>query len=203
MQVKITTQENMQYYNCAKNTLIDIELEKYVGAVVASEVGNAPIEAAKAQAVAARTFAIQRGVLDGKPISDSASVAQAFRAKRLSGYETAHLAAELTSCEILEYCGKPISAVFSQSNGGRVRSSQEVWGTEYPYLVSKDDPWDRATKNGHGVGMSQTGANDMALWGKSYKEILEFYYPGAKLRLCAKAVFARIRTIIEKISARI
>ncbi|MBQ3132614.1 MAG: SH3 domain-containing protein [Clostridia bacterium] len=32
---------------------------------------------------------------------------------------------------------------------------------------------------GHGVGMSQRGAQAMASEGKSYKDILEFYYPGA------------------------
>ncbi len=31
---------------------------------------------------------------------------------------------------------------------------------------------------GHGVGMSQFGANTMARQGSSYKEILEWYYPG-------------------------
>lgn len=31
---------------------------------------------------------------------------------------------------------------------------------------------------GHGVGMSQWGANGMAEQGKSYREIIEFYYPG-------------------------
>ncbi|MDO5602570.1 MAG: stage II sporulation protein D, partial [Oscillospiraceae bacterium] len=34
---------------------------------------------------------------------------------------------------------------------------------------------------GHGVGMSQTGANLMALTGKTYQEILAHYYPGAVL----------------------
>ncbi|MEN6563969.1 MAG: SH3 domain-containing protein [Christensenella sp.] len=34
---------------------------------------------------------------------------------------------------------------------------------------------------GHGVGMSQRGAQQMANQGKSYREILGFYYPGATL----------------------
>lgn len=34
---------------------------------------------------------------------------------------------------------------------------------------------------GHGVGMSQTGANLMALTGKTYQEILAHYYPGTAL----------------------
>lgn len=36
---------------------------------------------------------------------------------------------------------------------------------------------------GHGVGMSQYGADYMARQGFSYKEILEHYYPGAKIVL--------------------
>ena len=38
------------------------------------------------------------------------------------------------------------------------------------------------TGNGHGVGMSQYGANVMAKKGSTYAEILEHYYPGAELR---------------------
>lgn len=34
---------------------------------------------------------------------------------------------------------------------------------------------------GHGVGMSQTGAEGMARQGSSYKDILAWYYPGTKL----------------------
>ena len=33
---------------------------------------------------------------------------------------------------------------------------------------------------GHGVGMSQWGAQVMGQKGKSYKEILEFYFPGTR-----------------------
>jgi peptidoglycan hydrolase-like amidase len=48
MKVKITTQTNMEYYKCAKNTIVDVDLEDYVTCVVASEVGNVPLEACKA-----------------------------------------------------------------------------------------------------------------------------------------------------------
>ena len=34
---------------------------------------------------------------------------------------------------------------------------------------------------GHGVGMSQWGANEMARRGLSHREILSFYYPGTEL----------------------
>ena len=75
IRVQITTAENMSFLNCDYNHIIEIEFEDYIARVVASEIGNSPIEACKAQAIAARTFAVGRGVLDGKVISDSASVA--------------------------------------------------------------------------------------------------------------------------------
>ena len=34
---------------------------------------------------------------------------------------------------------------------------------------------------GHGIGMSQTGANEMAKQGKNYREILELFYPGVNV----------------------
>ena len=39
----------------------------------------------------------------------------------------------------------------------------------------------KGSKRGHGVGMSQLGANEMAKRGFSYLEILSFYYPGAEI----------------------
>ena len=51
IQVKITTSENMKFFNCAKDTIKEIEFEDYVAAVTAAEIGNAPLEACKAQAV--------------------------------------------------------------------------------------------------------------------------------------------------------
>lgn len=35
---------------------------------------------------------------------------------------------------------------------------------------------------GHGIGMSQNGANEMAKAGKTYEEILTFFYPGTKVK---------------------
>ena len=185
MKVKITTQENMKYYGCNKDTIVEVDLEDYVTCVVAGEIGNAKLEACKAQAIAARTYAVSRGVLDGKVISDSASVAQAYRANRIN-YKVCRMAAEATVGQILD-----------------IRSGLEVWGTDTPYLQAKTDTWDKETKQGHGVGMSQMGAINMAKWGKTYKDILEYYYPGTKLTWNRKAVFARIRSIINKIMARL
>ena len=48
IRVKITTNENIKYYGCEKDTIQEIELEDYITCVVAGEMGNAPDEALKA-----------------------------------------------------------------------------------------------------------------------------------------------------------
>ena len=34
---------------------------------------------------------------------------------------------------------------------------------------------------GHGIGMSQNGANEMAKKGKNYQQILQMFYPGTTI----------------------
>ena len=182
MNIKVTLsrQENLDKYGADEVTL---DFEEYVKGVVPSEIGNSALEACKAQAVAARTFALAR--FKGKGyITDKSSIDQAFRASRISSsYPNAMQAVEETAGEVLYYNNGLVgSCVYSASNGGRIRSSEEVWGGKRGYLVSKDDPYDTKTKNGHGVGMSQTGAKEMARQGFSYKDILSFYYPGTEIR---------------------
>ena len=184
IKVKITTSGNMKYFGCTKGTIKEIEFEDYVRCVVASEIGNASIEACKAQAVAARTFAAARGVLDGKVISDDASKAQAFRADR-TNYKNCNAAVEATKGEVLMYGGKYIGAYFSGSNGGRTYSCEEVWGSKRPYLIARKDEWTLASgikKNGHGIGLSQAGCKYAGANGVGYREILSFYYPYTTLK---------------------
>lgn len=185
VKIKITGSENASYYGVPVNTEVEEDLEQYVAAVVASEIGNAPLEACKAQAVASRSF-VYRYILKNKPIPDDSS-AQVYRAKRYSdSYGICKQAAELTKGLILTYEGSPADTYFCHSNGGLIVSSQEKWGGVREYLVSKPDPWDAAThmnRSGHGVGMSQAGAKYAANHGVSYKDILDFYYVGTALSL--------------------
>lgn len=181
IKVKLSRDENFKYFN--NQSEIEIDIEEYLKGVVPAEVGNAPLEAGKAQAVAARTFALRKYKAQGY-ITDKSSVDQAFRTSRFSSsYAQAHQAVEETKGEVLYYNGSLINnAYYSSSNGGRTYSSQERWGGVRPYLIAQEDPWDYAAaggkKNGHGVGMSQMGAKYAASIGKTYLEILSFYYVG-------------------------
>ena len=184
IKIQLTRSENLDYYGKDE---IEIDIEEYLKGVVPAEVGNAALEACKAQAVAARTFALYRYQSKGS-ISDKSSTDQAFRTSRFSSaYARAHQAVEETKGEVLYYNNKIVTnAHYSAMNGGRTYSSEEVWGGKRAYLIAQKDPWDYAVsqgkKNGHGVGMSQTGAKYAASIGIKYDEILAFYYPGTEIR---------------------
>jgi len=202
--IKITRAENARFFNVKINEIVQVELEDYIATVVASEIGNSNLEACKAQAVAARTYAVARGVLQGKVISDSSSAAQAYRAERLSSkYDNAILGAQLTKGQVLYYKDKIISAVYSDSNGGTTVSAEAQWGNTYPYLIAQPDPWTAATgkeKHGHGVGMSQVGAIWAGAHGIDYKEILNFYYPNTKIQiLIERNKILKIRDTLQEI----
>lgn len=186
IKVSLTRQENAEFFNANIGDTVEVDFEDYVAAVVASEIGNSPIEACRAQAIAARSYAVNKGVLRGKAISDSSATAQAYRAKRnnTSTYPNAVQGTKDTAGMVLTYKGSVINAVYSSNNGGITTSSKERWGNTCAYLIEQADPWDAAdgrTKTGHGVGMSQRGAMWAANQGVSYKDILAFYYPGTAL----------------------
>lgn len=186
IKVKITRAENAVHFKKGIGDVVTVPLEEYVAAVVASEIGNAHVEACKAQAVAARTFAYPY-YSTGKTITDASSTHQAYRALRFNEktYPNAIRGACATSGQLLRYNGSVIGTCsYSASNGGRTVSSEERWGGKRPWLIAQDDPWDAAAgtgKNGHGVGMSQRGAKYAAGIGIRYDAILAFYYPGTTL----------------------
>ena len=186
IKVKITRQENAKYFQAKIDDVVEVNFEEYVAAVVASEIGNSNLEACKAQAIAARTYAVHAGVLNGKIISDSSSVAQAYRAQRydMKVYPNCIKATFDTEGQILTYKNKPANTVYSSCNGGQTVSCEEKWGSMVPYLIAQRDPWDALTgmkKNGHGVGMSQVGAIFAGQKNISYIDILDFYYPNTHL----------------------
>ena len=200
--VTLTRQENADHFGVKRGSTVAVDFEGYIAAVVASEFASGGSEASKAQAIAARTFAVGHGVLDGKPISDSSASAQAYRADRCDEqkYPRAVEAARATEGLVLTYKGAVISAVYTQSNGGRTVSAKEAWGSARPYLPAQDDPWDAAAgypRSGHGVGMSQCGARWAGAHGVDYKQILSFYYPGTEIEPMREVTLMRTREEVD------
>lgn len=124
---------------------INKELEDYVVGVVAGEMPyNFPHEALKAQAVAARTYAIRQ--LNEKPDLSYSAIDQAYitldEMKKRWGsnfdanYDKIRSDVYATAGEILEYNNEPILAVFCSTTNGRTEECENVWTQDLPYLSS-------------------------------------------------------------------
>ena len=183
IRVKLTRAENISALGAGS---VEMDLEEYLCGVVPSEIyESSHMEALKAQAVAARTFAVRRAMA-GTVVDDTTSF-QAYRAPLAKSCPRSRMAVEQTAGQVLTYSGEVIDCFYSSSNGGMCKRSGEVWSRDYPYYVSRPDPWDTAarmekdTAASHGVGLSQVGCMWAARQGVLYNEILEFYYSGAVL----------------------
>lgn len=64
------------------------------------------------------------------------------------------------------------------ATGKQVREALGLYSANFTISIAQDKITFTTTGSGHGVGMSQYGANGMAKAGYSYKEILRHYYSG-------------------------
>jgi stage II sporulation protein D len=126
-------------------TLINVlEMEKYLIGVVPFEIGRAQgqLEAIKAQAIAARTYAVGgMGSRNALGFDFYATVADQVYGGA-SGEDTLVSRAVMeTRGEIISYQGEPIIAYYSSTCGGRTSAVPEVWPwrNSKPYLKSRSD----------------------------------------------------------------
>lgn len=176
--------------------VVELLLEDYVYSVVAAEMPAAFPEAAlEAQAVAARTYALYQSQGGkhadvGGDVCGESTCCQAFAVQealdarweedRVFYTEKLRGAVARTAGEVLTYHGELAAAVYHASSDGFTRAAAEVWGGAQPYLTAVETPEDTGSK-GHGVGMSQRGAQALAQAGYDYRAILAHYYPGVEL----------------------
>src|SRR5687767_14954005 len=125
-----------------KLSAINIDgVEQYLAGVVAREMPSSwPDEALKAQAVAARSYALAHRVA-GKPFDLYADVRSQVYGGVAAETPRVTAAVEATAGEVALFAGKVISAFFHSTSGGRTADVAEVFGESVPYLVPVDDPW--------------------------------------------------------------
>lgn len=121
-----------------------VSLEAYLYGVVPSEMPKEWLpEALKAQAVAARTYALA--------VRKTGSWFDLYPDTRSQVYlGIAHeapsttAAVQATAGEVVQYQGRIVTTYFFSSSGGRTASAPEVWpmSRPTPYLVSVNDPYD-------------------------------------------------------------
>jgi stage II sporulation protein D len=124
-----------------------VDLEEYVKGVVPSEVSSSwHPEMLKAQAVAARTYALYQQMLSATREYDVAATVQdqVYRGKQ--GIDVGILrAVEATRGLVVTYLGAPIYAAFSSTAAGLTEDAMNVWSKEYPYLKGVECPFDLAS----------------------------------------------------------
>lgn len=144
-----------------RNQLVQLGLEDYVAGVVAGEMpGSFHLEAKKAQAVLARTYALRRMRAFGgqgcptHPEADLCADTQhqvytdlaRLRAREgwiaaSTGWREAERAGRETAGLMLVYDGEPIEAVYHSTSAGSTEDAAAVWQRPVPYLmpVASDD----------------------------------------------------------------
>jgi stage II sporulation protein D len=118
-----------------------VDLEQYLYSVLGAEMSkDFPIEALKAQAVAARTYALYRSQAAAKkPFDlDSTQDSQVYRGIS-SEASTTQAAVNATAGQIMTYQGKPILAVFHSASGGHTENVEDIWSNPVPYLRGVPD----------------------------------------------------------------
>ena len=166
----------------ALTVMNDIELEYYIRGVVPSEMPSRwEIEAHKAQAIAARSYALANMGKRGKYGYDLKDTPedQAYGGASAETVQT-NKAVEETKGIVLVCQGKIVPAYYSASAGGQTRNASQVWTQDLPFLKSVPSFDDGIKKNGHGVGMSQYGANNLAKRGYNGYQILKYFYANTK-----------------------
>ena len=155
-----------------------LPLEQYLLGVVPSEMPSKwNYEAHRAQAIAARSYALanlnKRGS-HGYDLKDTPHD-QAYGGASSETPQTTR-AVLSTRGEVLTYDNKIIPAYYHASSGGKTNSAGQVWQHDLPYIQSVDGYDWGIRKKGHGVGMSQHGANNLAGRGYSARQILSYFY---------------------------
>lgn len=158
----------LKVYHHHQDKIVLLELEDYLRGVVAAEMpAKYHPQALKAQAVAARTYTLQKlpayggtgsQAYPGADLSTDFRYCQAWLSQKEMKarwgfvaffYYWARInnAVEETKGEVLSYQGDLIEAVYHANSGGYTENARDVWGGEKPYLISVESPYDQESKN--------------------------------------------------------
>ena len=125
------------------NAINAVPLDAYVQGVVPVESpASWPLEALKAQAVAARTYAITstKGGNGFEHYPDTRS--QVYGGIGVETAATNQAVAE-TARQVVTYEGRPVTTYFFSTSGGRTENVENsLGGTPQPWLKSVEDPYD-------------------------------------------------------------
>ncbi|MDE2936917.1 MAG: SpoIID/LytB domain-containing protein [Chloroflexota bacterium] len=121
-------------------TINEVDVEQYLRGVVPVEVVHDwPLEALRAQAMAARTFAVSRIARGGVDWDvDDTPFSQVYMGVNAEEPET-DLAVFTTAGQVITHNGAPINALYFSSFGSRTENSEDVFSAAQPWLRSRPD----------------------------------------------------------------
>ena len=147
-----------------------VELDDYVKGVVPHEMSNSwPLEALKAQAVCARTYALN--LMEGSKHNQShfdicnESCCQVYLGTQSAG-SNSDRAVDETAGVVATYEGEYIEAVYCSSNGGASEDSAVIWGGTHDYLVGVEDPYELSVEDE--IDEAYSGSGGSYRWTKQY-----------------------------------
>ena len=120
-----------------------VELEEYLYGVVPREMSPGwPQDALKAQAVAARSYALYvKGKSSDKPYDLVATTASQVYGGYGAESPTSTRAVDATGGEVMTYEGRLVVAYFHANSGGFTEGARSVWVADLPYLTATPDPY--------------------------------------------------------------
>ena len=120
-----------------------VDLEEYLYSVIGGEMDTRwPQEALKAQAIAARTYAIyEREKQRSNPIFDVGDSPDKWQIYKgvISESPSTYSAVDTTAGKVLTYNNRIILSVFHACSGGHTENVEDVWGNPQPYLRGVPD----------------------------------------------------------------
>ena len=114
-----------------------VDLEQYLYSVLGAEMSaNWPLEALKAQAVAARSYALYKRSTAGNSVYDVGDTTswQVYKGMESEAPSTQQ-AVQATAGQVMTYDGKVILAAFHAASGGHTENVEDIWKSPFiPYL---------------------------------------------------------------------
>lgn len=206
--------ENITIYNTRKGIVEELNIDDYVKGVVAAEMpAEFHIEALKAQAIAARTYAISRTIKykDGHPAHPSGSICDGIHCQAYLSFQQLgeingetwiekywskiEEAVDSTTNLGIFYNGEIIEPLYHSTSGGMTEDVKDVFAVELPYLKSVSSP--------HEEGAPKF-KNILTLTTEEFIKKIKSKYPDAKvnkdniakkIKLIDKSTTGRVKKI--------
>ena len=151
-----TIAKNMVTIYRSNGSILNIELEEYVIGVVAAEMPvSFNIEAIKAQAILARTYAL-KSKQNNKKLTDTVSTQAYIDANQMKEkwgsdfskhYNKIKEAVSATKSLCIKHEGNLIDAVYHSTSNGFTEDASFVWGYSVPYLKTVESFWDKTASS--------------------------------------------------------